>query len=70
MKWRAPNGEEKVLRLNEKMSVKWRELGQNVGISDARLTGFRTFHSCSNEECMNSVTQEWIQKGLRQKVNT
>ena len=70
MKWRAPNGEEKVLRLKGEMSVKWRELGQNVGISDARLTGIRIFHSDSNEECMNTVTQEWIQKGLHQKVNT
>ena len=68
MKWRAPSGEEKVLKLKEDMSVKWRELGQNVGISDAKLSGFQTFHHCSIEMCMDSVSQEWIKKGFHQKV--
>ena len=69
MKWRAPSGEEKVLRLKEEMSVKWRELGQNVGISDAKLTGFNREFQCSNEDCMNAVITEWMQKGSHQKVN-
>ena len=68
MKWRAPSGEEKDLRLKEEMSIKWRELGQNVGISNAKLTGFREFQR-SNEDCMDAVTVEWMQKGLHQKVN-
>ena len=68
MKWRAPSGEEKVLRLKEEMSVKWRELGQNVGISDAKLTGFNREFQCSIEMCMDSVSQEWIKKGFHQKV--
>ena len=68
MKWRAPSGEEKVLRLKEEMSVKWRELGQNVGISDAKLTDFQAFHLRSNGMCMDSVSQEWIKKGSHQKV--
>ena len=68
MKWRAPCGEEKVLRLKEEMSIKWRELGQNVGISDAKLTDFQEFHLRSNGMCMDSVSQEWIKKGSHQKV--
>ena len=69
MKWRAhASGEEKVLRLKEEMSVKWRELGQNVGISDAKLTDFQEFHLRSNGKCMDSVSQEWIKKGSHQKV--
>ena len=65
IKWRAPSGEENVLRLKEEMSVKWRELGQNVAISNAKLTGFK----CSdNVDYMDAVTVEWMQKGS-QKVN-
>ena len=67
MKWRAPNGEEKVLKLKEEMSVKWRELGQNVGISDAKLTDFHE-NQHSNVKCMDSVSQEWIKMGSHQKV--
>ena len=68
MKWRAPSGEEKVLRLKEEMSVKWRELGQNVGISNAKLTGFQEFHLRSIIDCMDAVIIEWMQKGS-QEVN-
>ena len=48
------------------MSVKWRELGQNVGVSEANLAGFRLSH-LDPEECMNAVIQAWIDKGS-QKV--
>ena len=48
------------------MSVKWRELGQNVGVSEAKLAGFRCSH-LDPEECMNAVVQAWIEKGS-QKV--
>ena len=68
MKWRAPSGEKKVLRLKEEMSIKWRELGQNVGISDAKLTDFQDFFLRSNGKCMDSVSQKWIKKGSHQKV--
>ena len=32
---------EKKVRLKEEMSVKWKEMGQNVSISDAVLQGYR-----------------------------
>ena len=67
MKWRSPCGEEKVLRLKEEMSVKWRELGQNVGVSEAKLDGFRHSH-LDPEECMNAVIQAWIEKGSQKVI--
>ena len=67
MKWRSPCGEDLLLRLKEEMSVKWRELGQNVGVSNAKLAGFRHSH-LDPVECMNDVIQAWIEKGS-QKVN-
>ena len=69
VKWRAPSGEENVLRLKEEMSVKWRELGQDLGISDAKLTGFYIEFRHSNLDCMNAVTLEWMQKASHQMVN-
>ena len=66
LRWRAPSGEEKVLKLKEEMSVKWRELGQNVGISNAKLTGFQEFHLRSNIDCMDAVIIEWMQKGSQE----
>ena len=67
MKWMSPCGEEKVLRLKEEMSVKWRELGQNVGVSEAKLAGFRSAH-LDPEECMNAVIQAWIEKGSQKVI--
>ena len=60
MKWRK-NGEKKTCRLKEGMSEKWREIGQNVGISDAILGGYWTSYH-DNQECINSVITEWIRK--------
>ena len=67
MKWRSSSGEEKVLRLKEEMSVKWRELGQNVGVSEAKLSGFRHSHLYP-EECVNAVIQAWIEKGSQKVI--
>ena len=64
IKWRTPSGEEKVLRLKKEMSVKWRELGQNVEVSDADLIGFRQSH-LDLEDRMDAVTQKWIQNGSK-----
>ena len=63
IKWRAPCGEDKVLRLKQEMSVVWWTLGQNVGISNAELSGFQQFHQNSTGKCMDSVIQKWIEKG-------
>ena len=63
VKWRAPSGEDKVLRLKQEMSVIWWTLGQNVGISNAELSGFQQFHQNSTGKCMDSVIQKWIGKG-------
>ena len=68
IKWRAPSGEDKVLRLKQEMSAKWRTLGQNIGISDAELDGFEQSHLKSNEKCVNSVIQKWIEKGSLMEV--
>ena len=62
--WGARSGEEKkVLRLKQEMSVNWRMLGQNIGISDAELEGFWQFHFNSPIHCMDSIIQKWIQRG-------
>ena len=63
IKWRAPSGEDKVLRLKQEMSVVWWTLGQNIGISNAELSGFQQFHQNSTGKCMDSVIQKWIEKG-------
>lgn len=67
MKWRDANGKEQVLKLHEKMSTKWFELGQNVGASDAMLSNLRKSPD-EDEAHMNKVTQAWIRKGKNQKV--
>ena len=63
IKWRAASGEDKVLSLKQEMSVVWWTLGQNVGISNAELSGFQQFHQNSTGKCMDSVIQKWIEKG-------
>ena len=45
------------------MSVVWWTLGQNIGISNAELSGFQQFHQNSTGKCMDSVIQKWIEKG-------
>ena len=60
MKWRK-NGKEKTCRLKDEMSKKWKRIGQNVGISDAILHGYWTSYH-DNQECINSVINEWISK--------
>ena len=61
IRWRKCN-EEKSCCLKEEMSVKWREIGQNVGIGDAILEGFWDGSCCDNQKCMNSVITEWNRK--------
>ena len=50
------------VKLKEDMSVKWRQMGQNVGISDAKLKEFADEHQKNNRNCMDSVITEWINK--------
>ena len=50
------------VKLKEEMSLRWRQLGQNVGIGDAKLTGFEDKHQKDNEKCIDSVITEWIHK--------
>ena len=50
------------VKLKEEISVQWRRIGQNVGIGDAKLTGFEDKHQKDNEKCMDSVITEWISK--------
>ena len=51
---------EKNLSLKVEMSGKWREIGQNVEIGDAKLKNFASMHQGDNEMCMNNVITEWI----------
>ena len=62
MEWRKKNGDKKTLRLKEMMSVKWKEMGQNLIITDARLKGFEDKYWGDNEACMDSVITEWFSK--------
>ena len=59
MEWRK-NGKERKLCLKEEMSVKWKEMGQNLGIGDAKLEGFQGKHLGDIHKCMDSVITEWI----------
>ena len=58
IQWKK-NDKERDVRLKEEMSVKWKEMGQNVGISDAVLQGYRG----DNIECMDKVITKWKTKG-------
>ena len=58
IKWKK-NGEEKKVHLKKEMSVKWKEMGQNINISDAVLQGYEG----NNMERMNEVIIEWKSKG-------
>ena len=69
MEW-SKNGVKKTLPLKEMMSVKWKEMGQNLKIiSDAKLKGFEDKHRGDKEECMDSVITEWFSKKSK-KVRT
>ena len=57
MKWHKSGKEEKVC-LKEEMSGKWKVMGQNVGISNAKLDGFQG----DNTSRMDSVISEWISR--------
>ena len=57
IQWKKDGKKEKV-RLKEEMSVKWKEMGQNVNISDAVLKGYRG----NNIECMDEVITKWKNK--------
>ena len=61
MKWKK-NGDKETLRLKKEMSTKWKEIGQNLKMTDATLTGFEDKHRGHNEKCMDSVITEWFSK--------
>ena len=62
MEWRRKNGNKDTLPLKEMMSVKWKKMGQNLKITDAKLKGFDDKHRGDKEECMDSVITEWFKK--------
>lgn len=62
LKWKAPSGKDEVLKLKEEMSGKWFMIGSTVGLSDAKLKGFRQARMNISEDCMNEVIRVWIQK--------
>ena len=66
IKWRDENGADHKLRLLEEMSVKWKEWGETVGISAAKLDGFERQHHFSNKNCMSAAVREWLQMDSRE----
>ena len=57
MQWEK-NHEVKNARLKEEMSIKWKEIGQNLDISDAVLCGYQGHHL----DGMNMVITKWKDK--------
>ena len=53
---------ERVCQLNllEKMSVKWQQVGDLVGMSPAKLEGIENKELRDNEKCMRCVIIEWM----------
>ena len=43
------------------MSPKWLTLGQNLNISNAKLKGYKAHHLHNNEDCMDSVFDDWYE---------
>ena len=66
IKWRDENGVDHKLRLLEEMSVKWKEWGETVGISAAKLDGFERQYHFSNKDCMSAAVREWLQMDSRE----
>ena len=42
------------------MSIKWERLGDQVGLTAARIEGIKLEHHGRNEDCMRAVATEWI----------
>ena len=57
IQWKK-SGEEKEVRLKIKMSLKWKEMGQNLDIDDAELLGYQG----DNIQRMDSVITKWKSK--------
>ena len=68
LKWKDSSGEDKVVKIKEEMSAKWMKLGQNMGISDAKLIGFKSSNNNNTDECINDVTIVWMQNSGKLKV--
>ena len=66
IKWRDENGADHKLRLLQEMSVKWKEWGETVGISAAKLDGFERQYHFSNKDCMGAAAREWLQIDSRE----
>ena len=65
LRWTDRSGQSQVLRLQQEMSPRWREMGQLLDISGAQLDGWETMHQKDQSRCLNSVIQVWMQRNSR-----
>ena len=65
LRWTDRSGESQVLRLQQQMSLRWREMGQLLDISGAELDGWETGHLRDPSRCLNNVIQVWMQRNSK-----
>ncbi len=61
LKWTDKSGQRKTLRLRDEMSPHWREAGDLLGLSIARMDGIYTHHLADVRQCCRDVLKDWIQ---------
>ncbi len=63
LKWTDKSGQRKTLRLRDEMSPHWRETGDLLGLSIARMDGIYTRHLADVRQCCRDVLQDWVKIG-------
>ena len=66
LRWTASSGQSQVLRLQQEMSPKWRDIGQLLCISGAQLDGWKVMYHHDSIRCIDRVVQTWMQRNSEQ----
>ena len=66
LRWTASSGQSQVLRLQQEMSPKWRDIGQLLCISGAQLDGWEEMYQRDPIRCIDRVVQTWMQRSSEQ----
>ncbi len=63
LKWTDKSGQPKTLRLRDEMSPHWREAGELLDLSIARMDGIYTHRLADVRQCCRDVLQDWVKIG-------
>ena len=62
LKWTDSSGQSQELRLENQMSLKWKGIGQLLGICWEELEIWERTYNCNPIECLRQVIQTWKQR--------